>query len=138
MLMLPLLALSVSAQDPKDARKEEIASYKVAYLTKEIDLTPDEAKKFWPVYNAMQEEIEGIRKEKRAKMAAFRGKPETMTDKDSEVYIEARFVYKQKELDIEKKYSERFKAVLPVKKIAKLYRAEEGFKKELIRKIQDK
>ena len=44
----------------------------------------------------------------------------------------------QKELDLQKEYNSKFKAVLPIKKVAKLYVAEEQFKMELLNKLKDK
>ncbi len=32
-------------------RKEQIESHKIAYLTTKLSLTPNEAEKFWPLYN---------------------------------------------------------------------------------------
>ena len=45
---------------------------------------------------------------------------------------------RQKELDLQKEYNEKFKAVLPIKKVAKLYAAEEQFKVVLINKLKDR
>ena len=44
----------------------------------------------------------------------------------------------QKEFEIYRDYYEKFKKVLPIKKVAKLRRAEEDFKKELLKQIQGK
>ena len=43
-----------SAQDGGDDRIEAV---KMAYITKELNLTPDEAQRFWPVYNNYMNEI---------------------------------------------------------------------------------
>jgi hypothetical protein len=43
------------------ANREDIESMKIAYLTKKLDLTPDEAKKFWPVFNQFSEELKNVR-----------------------------------------------------------------------------
>jgi hypothetical protein len=37
-----------------------------------------------------------------------------------------------------KKYHNQFKQVLPIKKVAMLYRAEDDFKKELLEKIKER
>ena len=43
----------------QENRREEIESFRIAYFTKQLNLTPEEAKKFWPVYNEMQALCEG-------------------------------------------------------------------------------
>ena len=48
-----------------EEKREEIESMKVAFLTKKLELTPEEAQKFWPVYNQFQGELDKIRDEQR-------------------------------------------------------------------------
>ena len=43
--------LSLSAQIRKGSR-DKIKMLKISYLTDRLKLTPDEAQKFWPIYNA--------------------------------------------------------------------------------------
>lgn len=55
-LSLPVLA---SAQDnPK--RDNKLQSLEIAYLTKELNLSPEEAQKFWPVYNQYSAEMRSV------------------------------------------------------------------------------
>ena len=42
---------SAKAADAGEDWKEKIQSEKIAFLTTEIGLTPEEAQAFWPVYN---------------------------------------------------------------------------------------
>jgi len=60
-----------------------------------------------------------------------------LSDKEVENFIEAEFSQRQKELDIQKEYHEKFKKVLPLKKVGKLYLAEQEFKRQLLKKIKD-
>src|SRR5258708_29601670 len=43
-----------------------IEALKIAYLTKKLNLSTDEAQKFWPIYNKYAEEIRQTRIEARA------------------------------------------------------------------------
>ena len=47
--------------EPK--RSEKVAALKRAFITSELALTPVEAEKFWPVYNAHEETQKTHRKE---------------------------------------------------------------------------
>ncbi len=63
---LPLLFifLNVKAQPPQVEEKlQEIEAIHIAYITKELELTTDEAQKFWPVYNSYQTEAKKLMKE---------------------------------------------------------------------------
>lgn len=139
LIALFLLPIGLNAQDQKQGqrqeRKEEIKKYKIAYITEQVNLTSDEAQKFWPVYNEHQAKLDAIRKERRTKMKAFREKMETATDADIDRMIRNGMEAKKKELQLEETYYEKYKRVLPIKKVAKLYHAEKTFKKELLKKI---
>ena len=41
---------------------QKIESYKIQYLTEKLDLSPEMAQKFWPVYNQYQKEMRAILK----------------------------------------------------------------------------
>ncbi|GGI27350.1 hypothetical protein GCM10008119_27220 [Pedobacter mendelii] len=125
------------AQRPKG---EEIESLKIAFFTKKLDLSPDEAKVFWPIYNDMQAEQNAIRKERFQKMISFRKTTEidNLTDSQIQSLITSEFDFRQRDLNIEKKYYNKFKAVLPIKIIGKYYRAQEAFKRELLNRFRDK
>ncbi len=122
----------------QENRREEIESFRIAYFTKQLNLTSEEAKKFWPVYNEMQAEIQKIQKERRNRHRDLRDTKDNLSDAELEKSINDEMASRQKELDIEKKYHERYKQILSMKKLAVYYRAQEGFKRELIRKLQDK
>lgn len=141
LVCMSLLAfMNVQAQDDnkekREERKENLEAMKVAFITKELDLTPEEAEKFWPVYNQREAEMEAIHKEMRQQMKGK--KIEEMSDAEVEKMLDTQMTMKQKELDIEKSYNDKFKAVIPVKKVAKLHIAEHKFKAEVMRQWKEK
>lgn len=121
----------------QEKRREEIESFRIAFFTRQLNLTSEEAKKFWPVYNEMQTEIQKLQKERRNRHRDLRDNQDNISDAELEKSINEEMASRQKELDIEKKYHERFKQILSMKKLAVYYRAQEGFKRELLRKLQD-
>ena len=44
---------------------QTIDALKVAYITKQLDLTPEEAQKFWPVYNVFAIELKKAKIERK-------------------------------------------------------------------------
>lgn len=134
LLMFPIIA---SAQKYGE-RNAEIESYKIAYLTQKLDLSSEEAKIFWPIYNDWQKEQTALRKERVQKMISFRKLTEIEALSDTEVQnlIVNDFSIKQRELNLEKKYYYRLKSNLPIKTIGKFYRAQEAFKKEILVKYR--
>lgn len=143
-LLLTLSALTLPAQPPPpdpdkmDERREEIEAMKIGFLTRKLDLSSEEAKTFWPVYNKFQDELETIRKQRRSEMRNLRENIKDLNDKEAEKLIDNEIAGRQKELDIMKKYHAHFKQILPVKKVLMLYRSEEDFKRELLDRIRDR
>jgi Skp family chaperone for outer membrane proteins len=136
LILFIITILSIKTTFAQEQRREEIESFRVAYFTRQVGLNTEEAKKFWPIFNEMQEEIQKLHRERRNRHRAGRDNYENISDVELEKMINEEFVSRQKELDIEKKYHEKFKDVLPMKKLAQFYRAQEGFKRELLKKIQ--
>jgi hypothetical protein len=121
-----------------EERKEKIEALKVAFITKELNLTSEEAQKFWPVYNKFEEEMRSLRMNRRRERGDMKDAIEKMSEKELEEFIDSEIGFRQSELDILKKYHPQFKKVLPVSKVALLIRAEEDFKKELLKRIQER
>lgn len=103
----------VYAQQPRPGQPN-VEALKVAYLTKQLELSPDEAKKFWPVHDQYQAEIEKLLREYREK-------------KGDELELE------EKMLGIRKKYKPDFVKAIGEEKFNKMLRAEREFR-DLLRK----
>ncbi|MES2826539.1 MAG: hypothetical protein V4687_00215 [Bacteroidota bacterium] len=127
-----------AAQRQGGDRFQEIESYKIGYLTQKLDLSPEEAKVFWPIYNGWQKEQSDLRKERMQKMISFRKitEIEELSDTEIQTLILNDFNIKQRELNLEKKYYTRLKSSLPIKIVGKYYRAQEAFKKEILSKYR--
>ena len=113
--------------------KEKIMSEKIAFLTMEMNITPEEAQAFWPVYNQVEQEkdaaLEQVIKSYKALSAAV--EQNAKTEKLLEAYLEA-----QKNLrKVDNEAPEKYKAVLSAEKVAKLYVAEEKFRRQHIHKL---
>ncbi|MBT6745108.1 MAG: hypothetical protein HOB26_00955 [Flavobacteriales bacterium] len=120
---------------PSKEAYEKMKAHKIAYITEKLDLTPEEAQVFWPVYNELETKLHELREANRPDR---KKDPETMTDAEVEDMVNQRFEFRQKELDLEKEYHEKYKQVLPTKKVAVLYKAEQGFRRDLLKKLQEK
>ncbi|MFN8164814.1 MAG: hypothetical protein U0X76_01235 [Bacteroidia bacterium] len=118
--------------------KDKIEALKIGFLTDRLSLTPEEARQFWPVYNKYQDELEALRKSRRDNILNDNTSLETMSDADLEKMVDNELAFHQSELDILKKYHPQFKKILPIRKVAMLYRAEEDFKRHLLELIREK
>ena len=121
------------AQREDGPASERIKAYRVAVFSEIIELTPDEAAAFWPLYNEFDDKKRNLRKEYRPKKRA-----EAQTEAELKAQINAHFEYKQKDLDLEKAYSKKFQEVLPLVKVVKIPIAERRFKEVLVKKMGDR
>ncbi len=125
---------NMHAQSP--GKKEKLEALRIAFITKELNLTSAEAQTFWPVYNEYQDKTEAARK-------AFRQQYKknvdinALTEKEADSYIAAEIELKQREASLFKEYMEKIKKVVGAKKTAKLRKAEEEFKQELLKILKN-
>ncbi len=134
-LLLSLLSTSVFAQP---AGGQDLEAIRVGYITKKLSLTPDEAKVFWPVYDAYRAEMKVVRGDMRETVQTAREDFDVMTDAEVETAVNKMLDNRRKELDITLRYHEQFKKVLNIRKIAKLYKAEHEFTQILLQRLQDR
>src|ERR1041385_3852112 len=59
------MAQTPPQQESQRAIPERVEAFKVGFLTQRLNLTPTEAKAFWPVYNEYEAELEKLRKTRR-------------------------------------------------------------------------
>ena len=133
-----LLAGSVFGQTSKGKRpsKEKVKAMKVGYITNKLNLTTVEAQQFWPIYNEFDAKMDEIHKSIRnthKKDVTI----DEMSDAEVEKMVNSHNDLRQKELNIQKEYHIKFKTVLTIKKVAKLYKADQDFKRDLLKKIRD-
>lgn len=143
MLVLAVFTMGiVTAQEKKTdsdkaSKKEELEAQKVAFITTKLELTTDESKAFWPVYNEKEREEKEVRKKIHENMKEGKDMDD-MTDEEVKKMMEDILTLKKEHLEIEEKYNKKFQEVIPVKKVAKLYMAERKFNEEVLRAWKEK
>ncbi|MEO0037753.1 MAG: hypothetical protein RIQ59_964 [Bacteroidota bacterium] len=121
-------------------KKEQIKALKVAFITTKLDLTPEEAAKFWPVFNAFEDKQKEIKKQKNR---AFIDRTEDnsldkLSEKDAAALLTQMESAEDELYQLKKKFVANLKGVIPSVKILKLKRAEEEFNKKLLQQYRDK
>ena len=135
-LFLFIISFICTSYGQADGKREKIDALRAAFINKKVNFTTKETELFWPLYNEMNDKLDGVRK-------TFKQKYNSQTnfnfgtDKEAEEYLNSELLVKQKEYELFKDYYDKFKKILPVKKVAALRRAEEDFKKEIINSIKN-
>lgn len=115
---------------PKGKIAEKIEAQKIAFFTRILNLTPEEAQKFWPLYNEYSAKERDLRPDFR------KGRPMDISEEEANELIDSFFENEQKRLNLTKNYYEKFKMILPAKKVVKLHFAERKFKEELLKRMK--
>ncbi len=134
--MTIFICTQVVAQET--SKNEKIEAMKVGFITNKLELSAKEAQLFWPLYNEYNQKMEKLRKSKKSDFDELKNKGENLSDKEISTFMDEVFATRQKELDLQKEYFDKYAKVLPLKKVALLYQAENQFKRELLRKIKEK
>ena len=140
LIILMLLAINSFGQGRFKERREQIKALKVAYITDELKLTPEEATKFWPLYNAYEEKQRELRQEKlRSYMDRMEnGETDKMNEKDAAALLVQMESTEDELYQSRKKLIASLKNVISSVKIIKLKKAEEGFNRKLLKQYRDK
>jgi hypothetical protein len=117
--------------------REHIKAERVAYITKQLDLSVKEAQKFWPVYNEYQKNIETVRDEKHTILFNMSGeKMKLITEKEAQDLLNKYFATTEKEHKLKKAYHQDLSKILSAKKIYLLYNSEKAFKRKLVKELR--
>lgn len=141
-LLLTIWTMGLIAQpgDRMEDRRKEFQAQKIAFLTTKLDLSPEEAQVFWPVYNELEKAREAHHRkfiESKREMKKRMKSGEELTDSEIEAFLLERFQEDREKADMEEKYFKKLKAVLSMKKLAILYGAEEEFRFKMLRQYKN-
>jgi hypothetical protein len=106
LLLLTCFAFTILVGVAQNGRN--IAALKIAYITKRLDLSPEEAQKFWPYYNQYSEEL-------------VRTRQDAIRNSKSEIELDEAL------LNVRKKYSVLFSQALSPQKIDIFFKSEKEF-----------
>lgn len=140
-VFLLLISFNFYAQgDRMKEKKEQIKAMKVAFLTTELDLTPSEAEKFWPIYNTFDDKQFELRHQK---MKGYFRKMsddnlDNLSEKEANTLLSQIESNEEELFQLRKKFINNVRGVIPSVKIIKLRKAEEDFNRKLLQQYRDK
>ncbi|HUW06184.1 MAG TPA: hypothetical protein VMW01_07970 [Williamwhitmania sp.] len=126
----------IVAQDNQN-KAELVKAQKIAFFTQKLNLTPDEAQRFWPVYNEYWSRKNIIIADRRETMAYCQKNLSRMSSKEIKAYADKYVGFQKKEADLLLEFNLKFQKVLPVEKVMKLYQADNDFKNWLLQQIKE-
>ncbi len=127
-----IMAANLLAQPMQNRMKERVEAQRIGFITQRVNLTPEESQQFWPIYNQYTDKMQQVRSSTKMEKTF-----DDMSDADVEKMIMTQMDKESHALDLRKEYYQKFKKIISVKKIAKLYKAEQDFKGEMLKQLQE-
>ena len=122
----------------QENKKEKIKALKIAYITKDLNLSSSEAEKFWPVYNSFDDKqsdlrmvkMRKIRKELKSKLI------ESFSDAEANALLNQIDNLEDESYQNKKKLIVELRKIISPVKILKLKQAEDDFNKSLLKQYR--
>jgi hypothetical protein len=133
LIMLTMPAIKTAAQN---TNLEKLNNYKIGFFTKKLNLTSQEAEKFWPVYNDYQTQRNQIQIEKLKLNRNFNLNESTLSDKQLEEMGDKYVDCLVQESNLAVVFHKKLKEVLPPAKVIMYYQAENQYKIQLLNELQ--
>jgi hypothetical protein len=130
-LLLPLFAQKEEGGPLSEEKRKEFEAQKVAFFTQEMKLTPEEAIKFWPLYNEMQDKI----KEASRPAWGLHDKSTDLSDEQARVNIETVLSMEEAMLKIRGEYYQKIMREISARKVWLMLDAERNFHRQLVKRI---
>ena len=133
-LLSLLFLLTFSAFSQHKEREERIKTLKIAFITERLAFTETEAQKFWPIYNAFEEENNNLRRDSynKRKVEDF----DSMTEADAKLLLDDMSSIENKRHKLREKFMKDLLAVLPAKKVILLKKTEDEFNKKMFEEFK--
>lgn len=127
--------MQVTAQNPN---LDKLNSYKIAFFTRRLNLTSQEAEKFWPVYNDFQNKRNSIQIERQTLNRNINQNELNMSEKEMIDAGDKHVALQIQEAALSQEYHKKFKEVLSPTKVIRLYQAENQYRMLLLNELRDK
>lgn len=117
---------------------ERFEAQKVSFITQKLELTPEEAQLFWPLYNELENKKKKNRDQAKILFKKLRDNSDKLSDKELGNLSDELIEFKLQDAILQKEYHLKYKKILPAKKILTLYHSERQFQGMLLRKIKER
>ncbi len=139
LVFLMFIASVTFAQPGMDSGiMELIKTKKIAFITEKVGLTPQEAQKFWPVYNQLDAERTVIMEKRRKLEETFNAKTPGKSESDFRKLANEFAALYVREGKLVEEYNTKLLSILPAEKVVKLYFAEGQFRSYLMHEFRRK
>ncbi|MDX1328157.1 MAG: hypothetical protein R3299_10685 [Arenibacter sp.] len=117
---------------------DKIKSYKIAFITERLTLSPKEAQDFWPLYNEYEAQKIEFHKKEHQEIKDKIKNLDALSSKEADALLNQMKKLEEEKHRAHKAYVERVSNTISAKKTIILLQSEEAFKRQLIRQYRKK
>lgn len=134
-LLIGSMSLVFGQHNPN---KDKIKTLKVAFITERLSLTSNEAESFWPIYNKYEEERHNLRKREWKEVWDKMATMDNLSEKEAVALLNKHLALEDEEEKLDKAFLQKLSKVITAKKTLLLMKAEEDFKRQLIKQAHQR
>jgi len=113
----------------QEASERRVGAVKINFIKNRLNLPPDQAQRFFPLYKEYQQELFNIRKLKRQNR---------LNAADGTDQINKELFYENQIVQVKIKFNNAFLKILTPDQVSELYKAEGEFNDELVRQLSER
>lgn len=121
---------SAQLNRPRTAKGQKILAARNNFISRQLNLTDDESRRFWPVYNQYQQDLTAVRVLKRLNNSSASVNGTEQIDKE--------IAYEKQMVEIRQRYRDEFLKIMSPEKVSLLYKSEREFTDELIKQLSER
>ena len=125
-----------ATEQARENAKAKLDAARIALITERLNLTPEEAQAFWPLYNEYSEQRRQIQMQFRNQRQGMN--LDNLSEEQQKQFLQQQMERKQKQLNLENSYSEKMLRVINVKQMMALKKAEDDFRTMILRRIEQR
>ncbi|WP_134201719.1 hypothetical protein [uncultured Algoriphagus sp.] len=129
-----LIIISVQAQR-RGIDRERLEAARIAFITTRLDLSPEQAEKFWPIFNEFNEQ----REEKLKQIASLnpRSSTESISKEEAQRLIKQRFELQRELIEDEEVFVQKAATVISYQQILQLNSINREFARSIYQRQRD-
>lgn len=135
-LILLIFTMVSFGQPERGKMREKIKAEKIAFITQQLDLSADEAEKFWPIYNTFEASTENVKKTYLAPIRQKMRRGTNVSDAEANKLLDNLVTAENKMHEAKVKLVNDLKSAIPAKKIIKLKSVEDAFNRRLLDRLK--
>lgn len=130
--LLFLLTFNAFSQDKE--KEERVKALKIAFITERLAFTETEAQKFWPLYNAFEDENNKLRRKgyNKRKVEDI----ESLSEADAKVLLGEMISIENQKHKLREKFMKDLLTAIPAKKVILLKATEDAFKRRMFEEFK--